>query len=356
MKTIRNLFGLLLVTGITASALAQEAECTVRKSFPSEKGIYLSISNKFGDINIITTENEPISVCATITIKQDDKELLQKNISLIKINIDKTQDTINVQTVFDEKFFSAFYRKGRSGFSVDYTIYVPSSTNLFINNSFGDIAVDDISGIVNAKLSQGDFSASKLSRGNLKPVNTLYFEHGKADISQADWLSVTARHCPSIEIGKVKALLMTSEFSKIYAGEISSLVCDSKYDYYQITSIKNLVAESNSTEFEIEKLSGQLRASPSYGTLSISEVRNDFQLIDLNCDHTVVELSTEEGTSYKTDITVSGTLLDFPFDENPMISRSRKENTITLTGVAGKNMGTQSLIKVKAAFGTLEIN
>jgi hypothetical protein len=355
MKFIRKLFGVLLISTVANALQAQDTECTVRKSFPSGDGTFLCIYNKFGDINIITAGNDSISACATITINQEDKELSQKSISLIKINIEKSNDTINIQTVFDDRFFSTFYRKGRSGFSVDYTIYVPASTNLFIKNSFGDVAIDEIKGIVNVKLSQGDFSASRLSRGNVKPVSTLYFEHGKADIREANWLSVTAKHCQSVEIGEAKALLITSEFSKLSFDEVSSLICDSKSDYYKISSIKNLISESSYTEFEIEELSGQFQASTSYGSISVAEIKNGFTLIDLSCTHSPVELSTQKGISYKTDITVTGTLLDFPFDDNPGISRLRKDNTITLTGVAGKNKDTKSLIKIKADFGTLEI-
>lgn len=355
MKVFRVLFGILLLSSVLTSIQAQETDCTVRKTYPSKDGTYLCVTNKFGDINIITSEDDLTSVCAKITISQDDKELSEKCLSFIKINIDKTQDTINIRTVFDERFFQASYRKGRSGFSVDYAIYVPANTNLSVYNSFGDIAIDEINGFVNVKLYNGDFSASRLTRGNIKPISTLYFEHAKAEISEANWLSVNAKHCQSIEIGEAKALLVTSEFSKLHITDISSIVCDSKSDYYEITSLKNLIAESSYSEFEIEKFSGQLRAITKFGTISVAEVGNDFSLIDLNCTHTPVELWTQEGISYKSDIAVTNTLLDFPYEEYPRISRSRNDNTIVLTGVAGKNKETQSLIKIRADFGTLEI-
>jgi len=355
MKVIRKLTGLFLLSTIAGVLQAQNTDCIVRKSFFAREGTYLRISNKFGDINIITSKDDSISVCAIITIKQDDEELLQKSISLIKIDIDKSKDTVDIQTVFDEKFFSPSYRKGRSGFSVDYAISVPAGTNLAIKNAFGDVVLDQISGIVNAKLSQGDFRASKLTRGNLKPVSSLYFENGKVSIEEANWLTMTTRHCQSVKIGRVKALLMTSEFSKLTIGELSSLVCNSKSDSYEITAVKNLIAESYYTAFEIGQLSGQLRARTSYGTISVSELLKDFTIIDVTSSHTPFKIVTQKGASFKTDITVTNTLLYFPFEVNPMVKRSTEKNATTITGVAGSNRDTQSLIKIKADFGTLEI-
>jgi hypothetical protein len=155
MKTIRKLSGILIFTLIAGVLPAQNSDCNIRKSFLVRKSTYLRIINKFGDINVITVKNDSISLCASISIKQADQELLKKNLSLIKSEINRSSDTIDVRTVIDEKFFSPVNRKGRTGFSIDYVINVPASTNLSIQNEFGDIALDEITGIVNVNLSRG---------------------------------------------------------------------------------------------------------------------------------------------------------------------------------------------------------
>jgi hypothetical protein len=355
MKAIRKLSGILIFTIIAGVLPAQNTGCNIRKSFLVGENTYFRIINKFGDININTVNNDSISLCASISIKQDDPELLKKNISLIKTEISKSGDTIDVRTVFDEKFFSPANRKGRSGFSIDYIINVPASTNLSIQNEFGDIALDDIKGILNVSLSNGDFVASRLTRGNLNPVSSLQFELGKITIDEANWISMTARHCQSVKISKATALLLTSESSRVNIDELSSLVCKSKYDNYNITSIKNLIAESFYTSFQIEKLSGQLQARTTYGKVSVSELVKNFTTVDLICNRTPVELISQKGTSFKADITATNTLLEFPFEGNPNISRSNKNNTTTISGIVGNDNATKSLIKIKSDFGALKI-
>jgi hypothetical protein len=355
MITVKKLSGLLLL-GIIAGALsAQTSDQSIKKMFSAREGTCLRIVNKFGDINIFTVKQDSVSISTEITINQADKELLKRNYSLIRTDIRKYKDTIDVQTVFDEKFFSPSYRKGRTSFRVDYFINVPAKINLFIQNEFGDINLDEISGIVNVKHSNGDFNASNLSRGNITPVNSLRIDLGKITIDEINWISMTVKNCQSVKIGKAKALLLNSEFSKVKIGEISSLVCDSKSDNYEISAIKNLVSRCRYTTFDIGQLSGQLNSNAAFGSISVINLQESFTTVDLTCDHTLIELIIKKGASYKTDVKVTNTLLEFPFQENPLIHRSNDNNAVTLSGLAGKNNETKSIIKIRSSGGALKI-
>jgi hypothetical protein len=116
-----------------------------------------------------------------------------------------------------------------------------------------------------------------------------------------------------------------------------------------------MIAESFYTSFQIGQLSGQLQARTTYGKVSVSELIKNFNTIDLICNRTPVELITQKGTSFKTDITATNTLLQFPFESNPKVSRSNKNNTTTVSGVVGNDNESKSLIKIKADFGAIKI-
>jgi hypothetical protein len=74
MKLIRKLSGILFLSLIAGHLTAQNNGCTIRKAFLARDGTYLRILNKFGDINLITAKNDSVSICATIIVKQDDKD------------------------------------------------------------------------------------------------------------------------------------------------------------------------------------------------------------------------------------------------------------------------------------------
>jgi hypothetical protein len=356
MKLIRKIPGLLIAATLTVSLSAQENECYFKKAFFAVKGTFLRLTNKYGDVNIVTVNNDSVSVCARITIAQNNNELVRESRRLISINMGKLKDTIAVSTSFDRKFFSQAYRKGRKSFSVDYFIAVPSYININVSNEFGNISIEELSGSVNIRLSQGILSAKNITRGNIKPLSFINADHGKISIDELNWMELTLRNCSSVAIGKAQALLVNSGFSKIRIEEVSSLVANSKSDNYSIDQIRNLVSESLYSVLEIEELSGQLKSNSTYGSVKVSDLMNEFESVDIVSDHALVEISTSDGISFKSDITVTNTFVDFPIEDYPGIIKTESNNTTIYTGVAGDDMKTKSLIKIRATSGKLSIH
>ena len=355
MKINRKLPGLIVLILLSITLHAQDNNCNFRKSFHSPNGSFLNITNKYGDIEIITAGNDSINICATITIKQKDPVLAEKSISLINTELTKIGDTVYAATSFDDKFFSAAYNKGRSGFSVDYSVRVPRGINLRVNNVFGDVYIDSNDSFVDINVSHGNINATSLSRGNSKPVNSIYNAYGNINIDEANWLSVTTKNCPMVQIRKARAVLLFSQFSKIETGDINSLVCDSKYDSYNFESVKNLVLETNSTAIEIGSLTGQLVAETRYGSMNVKKICKGFTSVDLNNYRTPVMLEIEEGAGFNADIYVSGTLVNMPSDQPQLVTRSPADKTTTISGIWGKEQAVSPVVKIRAEAGRLEI-
>lgn len=355
MKLNKKLTGLLLIIPFSVSLSAQNEKCNITKTLPVKNGTSLSLSNKYGDVNCITGKDDSISICATITIVQDNEILLHKNLNLINISIEKSGDTIKVETEYDKKFFSESYREGRKSFNVDYLVKIPVYLNMSITSEFGNVSLEELSGIVNLRVSQGLLSARKLSRGNEKPVSSIYVDHGKISIDESNWLTMTVYNCPSVNIGKAQALMIKSTISKIRTGEINSIIIDSKSDNYNIGSINNIIIESAYSTFEIGRLTRQLKSKTTYGSINISDLKKGFSKIDIVSDLTQVLINTGTNASFIADIITIDSNLEFPSGKYPGILRSESYYSTTLLGAAGADKETKSLIKIRTSSGKLTI-
>lgn len=158
MKLYTIIPELFIITFLTAPLPAQDNNCNIRKSFAAKSGNAIQLSNKYGDVSVITGRDDSIVVCGTVTIIQDDKSLLKKSFKMINIQIAKLKDTVYVATVYDKKFFNDDIRKGRTNFSVDYLIKVPLFMDIRISDEFGNVSVEELSGPLNIRLSQGILS------------------------------------------------------------------------------------------------------------------------------------------------------------------------------------------------------
>ncbi len=355
MKPNRIISVLVLLTAMITWSSAQNISCNVKKSFTVNRGSAIQLVNKYGDVNVINTKDDSMTVCATITIIQDNQELVMKNLKLITINIEKVKDTIYVSTLYDKKFFSEELRSGRKSFSTDYLIRLPEYVNVRIRDEFGNISIDELSGPVDIRLSQGNLNVKKLTRGNLKPVNSVFTDHGKIMIDELNWMIMNLTNCPSVEIEKAQALNLNSTISKISIGEISSLVSNSKSDNYRIRSINNIVSEGTYSTFEIGRLNGQMKSMIRYGSIKISDLNNNFALIDITSDHSQIFVRPGIDASFKADITNSDGVIDLPADKYPAIVKTGGSSSASFIGFAGKNKDPKSLIKIRATSGKVAL-
>jgi hypothetical protein len=355
MKLLSAIAGVLLGAMIGTSLQAQVNGCYLKKSYRANEGFKLAVMNKFGDINILTTNKDSLFICATINIEQEDKSLSSKSLDLINLNIIDSNDSIAVSTKYDKDFFTPKYSKGRKSFRVDYTIQLPVYANIYLTNSFGNISIEDCSGYLNLKLSQGLLLIKNLSRGNVKPFNSVTVFNTDVNIIKANWLSLNLRNCQSVKIGDVQALLISSEVSKINIEKVNSLVAESKSDNYQINSISNMDSESTYSSFTIESCGGILSSKSVLGSLSVAKLRKDFNSLNITATHSLVDIQTEEGISFNTDISATNNPVEFAFDEDPGINRTVNNLLVTIKGVAGENKQTNSLMKITTTLGKLVI-
>jgi len=355
MKPFKKLQLLFLLISAPILLFAQNSNCNISKTFKVEKGSSLRVTNKYGDVNIITGKDDSISVCATITISQDDEVLLRKSMELVSVSIEQSKDTIKISTAYDKKFFSETLRQGRKNFRVDYVIKLPVYENVNISDEFGNISLEEVSGTINVRLTQGLLSAKNLTKGNNKPISSIYIDHGKATIDEINWMTLSLFNCSSVNIGKAQALTTTSSVSKIWMGDISSLVINSKSDNYSIKSVTNLVLESVYSSFEIGKLNGQLKSKDTYGSLILRDLTKEFSSIDIVSSQTQISLVAGDNISFRADIIATDTQVEFPVKKFPGIIKTESNFSTALLGITGTNKLTKSQIVIRTNGGKLKI-
>jgi len=269
--------------------------------------------------------------------------------------MDKIKDTVSVSTFYDKKFFSEEYREGRKSFSLDYFVKLPGYMDLNIANEFGNVSLEELSGSLKVRLSQGILSAKRLTKGNLKPINTIFVDHGNVTIDDVNWMILTLSNCSSVNIEKAQALVVTSYISKIKMGNVSSLVSNSKSDSYSINSINNILMQSTYSEYEIGRLLGQLKSNATYGSIKVSDLNKGFSGIEITSGQAQIAINTGKDVSFKADIIATDAMVALPELKYPGIKKTESNFSTTLLGTAGSDKETKSLIRIRITSGKLTI-
>jgi hypothetical protein len=350
--------GILLISALcflSVTLIAQEVTKDFHKEFSAPAGTSLDLSNKYGNITVESWNQDQIVIDVKVSVEMPDRDRAERLLEYIDIQFDEGNNIVSAKTIINEKFNFSGWGSGSRKFSIVYNVKMPVDSDLRLTNRYGNTDLDELSGMVNLDIKYGDLEATKLTRGNVKPLSRIALAYGKAEIEEAGWLDLYIRYSPGMMISRSQALLLDSKYSKIQLEETSSLVGESRYDNIRIGSINNLVLENGYDDVNIELLSKKLDFNGSYGSFSIERVTDGFESISVDTRYTGVRLGIEESASYALDAKVSYGGLKLDEDNFNYERRIIENNSNELSGVVGKVENPSSRVRVQASYGTVRL-
>ncbi|MFZ0472458.1 MAG: hypothetical protein WAL94_07575, partial [Bacteroidales bacterium] len=282
-------------------------------------------------------------------------ERANKLLDMITVKFTETGGNLTAETVFSSEFSSINWKGGSNTFSINYNIKMPAYINLDVTNKYGNTAIDEVSGLTNLNVKYGDLTVNKLTRGNVKPINSLVVAYGKATVDELGWADINARYCGQFSIDRATALLVDSRYSKISVGKVSSLVADAKYDGYKVTASNNVIIMAGYTDINIGTVTKKLEVETKYGNLSVDNIPAGFTGVDVKAGYCSVRLGIDPAACYnlKANSSYGSVKVD---DANFSPDRRIQGNTSTeLEGKVGKCSNPTGDVTISASYGSVRL-
>lgn len=161
-------------------------ERTVSKTY-SSSGATLNIENSFGDVTVTTWNKNEIKVDIHIEASSTNKEIVEKMFENLDVTETKDGNDIKFKTIINNKKNNYSGCKNcNTSMNITYTIQLPASVPLKIENSFGAITVPDYNGPVSLVSKFG-----RLTAGNLASIQKLEVEFGTGDLKNINDANVS---------------------------------------------------------------------------------------------------------------------------------------------------------------------
>jgi hypothetical protein len=324
-------------------ALAQPATRKFSKSWPAADIETLEIINKFGEVKILNTTGNQISVEVVVTAEGSEKRA-KSVLDEISVNFGKFGSVAKAET----KMASGF--KSSNTFSIDYTVNIPEDKNLNITNKFGNVVLQNLSGKGVFDVGYGNLTAGQLHATGSDGIS-IVISYGKADIgSMLDAkISLAYSRMYLKSAGNIK---LESKYSNLSIDMLSAVSVNSKYDTFSFGSLNILEGESRFTNYMVKELHTRLKLVSGYGSIKVDRIPAGFELIDVSSSFAQVTLGIEKGAAYQVNAVCDFCTLEYPtemYDGNRMTENTRQ----TVDGrIAG---GGNSVVKVKSRYGNIRL-
>lgn len=350
-------FLFLLAYPLSAQSVSEKRSFT--KSIPLSNDARLEVKNKYGDIHITSWKKDSVHIMAEIEAFAPNHSRLQKMLDGIEINIAGTGSLIRAETEFGKEItvlLESF--KGITGKIIDYDsrvqinyyINIPDDVDISIENQFGDIFMENNTGVISVSLSKGNFEANSLNR-----ISDLSLDFGDAEIGSVKSGKINSTFS-KIKISQSEDISLNSTSTRFDLGKAGKVNVESRRDKFYIGYISGITGISYFTDYKIEILTGNTDLDLKYGSFDAERVDDAFEKININSDYSDITAGFDPSASFEFDIRHTNAFVVLPDknikSEKEALNEDKKEYLIT--GKIGNNPGSRR-VKIDAKRGNIYI-
>lgn len=338
------LLSLLLIVVVSFSLSAQDATKNYSESFDVSKGITLSTDTKYSDLELLTWEKDVLDILVEVEVDASSKNKAEELLDKIDVHIGKSGNTIHLETDM-EKGWSR-----NAKVDINVTIKAPKYVNLDMENSYGDLFIQEVSGLALLDLKYSNLKAGSLSRGNEKPYNMIDLAYSNAEVDEAGWAEVELSYS-DLEINQSRMLFVESKYSKLIGEKAGGIVTEGTYDKYYMDEIDSFVGELKYSGIKFGTLHKTLNLHSGYTHAKIEHLSKGFDEIEAALSYGNFYMGVESGASYKFEGEAKyGSVV---IDAGERMSKTKENNYTKVWGNVGSN--PKSAVKVVTKYGNIKI-
>jgi hypothetical protein len=325
-------------------------EKTVNKEFTVNPNAGLEVSNMYGNIDIVTWNENRTVFEVHIKANGNDEAKVQEKLNEIRIEFTKNSSLVTAKTMFSEKTkWNSWWGKDNKKVSVEvnYIIKLPVGNSVDLNNDYGAISLNELDGNANISCDYGQLNIGEL-RGENNYLNFDYtsnstIEYMKNGKINADYSGFT--------LEKVGDLELNADYTQSEVVEALDVKYNCDYGKVTIGQAEDVIGSGDYVTNRLGTISGSVNLNTDYGSIRINRMTATAKNVKINSNYTGIKLGFDSGYSFNfaLDLSYSG----FHGDESVTVSSKSVQNSKKqYSGYHGiKNSGNK--VSINSDYGSI---
>jgi len=228
-----------------------------------QPGMRIIIDHQFGDINVIKGANTQVKITGEKRVSARNKDIEEKFLKEMKLRVDERDNSIIITAEYPEqRERERRFQKRIKSFSIMYTIEVPDDIHIEMENSFGDIDLQDLNGEFRIRNGFG-----KLSAGRLQGDVNLKNQFGALEARDITGDTEINNEHGSLEIRTVNGQLRASnQFGEILVDNVT----------------QDIEIEGAHGKMTVKRIDGKADLKNTFGAINCSDVKGTLEIRNNN--------------------------------------------------------------------------
>lgn len=237
-----------------------EKRKVIDKTFKVGSKDALSITNEWGKVHVNTWDKNEVRVRIEIEALAATDAKAQALLDNVKILESHSGGSHTFQTQRN-----AVRASRHDGLEINYTVYMPATNNLAVQNSFGDVYLASLNGQVNLYLKHGHLKSGALNNST----------------------------------NKIKLAYSNGICDYISGGSI-----DASYSDVRVQSAKYIKVNTSYGDFRLSNLTEGIQIDARHGSIRVDNISKNLRNLALDSNYSSTYLSFEDGAAVNFDVNV----------------------------------------------------
>lgn len=349
---ITILLFLIPLIGFANTDPKQEKSKTIKKEYSVNRDATVIIDNKYGAINITTWNENRVEITVKITVKGNNMSTVEKKLQSIDVDFNANSSEVSAKTRFNNSGsrWSFWGNNNNLSYQVNYTIKMPVSNNVTLDNDYGTILIDQINGRTAINCDYGKLLIGDLNNSantiNIDYCNGSSIGFMKAGLINADYSKITVDKTDNIKIN--------SDYSTINIGTVNTVDYNTDYGSVNVDDVQDITGNSDYASIRIGTVAKNLNLKADYGSIKIKELANGFNIAEISSEYAGITIGTKTNNNFNFIMNLQYAGFRYNKSNVDIFKSIEKNSKKYYEGNYGKGNNNSKLI-IKSQYGSVNL-
>lgn len=328
-------------------------EKSLKKEYNVNPDAELRIENSYGNIDIVSWNENRISIVVSIKTNGDDENEVEKRLNDIDVDFSGNSSLVTAKTVINKgknnwNWFGS--KKSNISMEINYIVKIPITNSVNLDNNYGAISINQLKGSAKIKCNYGQLIIGDLLGDN----NSLSFNYTtNSSIGYMKNGTINANYS-GFTLRKADKIKLAANYTDSEILDIKSLDFNCEYGKILVDKSQNLIGRGAYLTTRIGAITGSADLNSTYGNITIEKLTSTTKNVSIRAAYTQVKLGFERDLDFNFSINTSYS--NFKGENMVNVTKSSKDGSNKLYSGYHGSPSTTNLIDINSSYGNVTFN
>lgn len=276
----------------------------LKKEFKVSANDMLKINNSYGNIDIVTWDQNRVEIEVVVRTNGNDEEKVEERLREIDVVFNQSGGQVTARTIFEKdnnnSFWGSLFGGSNSNVNmeINYRVKAPVTNRVDLSNDYGSINLDKLKGDAHISADYGKIMIGELHGNN----NQLNFDYTRnSNIGYVKRAKINADYS-EFTIDEAGTLDLSADYTDCNIHKVENLSFNNDYGSMKVERLKNIKGQGDYLGVKLGLVYGSVDINMDYGSLVLQKIMPSVKNINITSDYTGVKLGYDKEAPFTFEV------------------------------------------------------